>query len=101
MKSIENLESIIMDISSNIFCGLREQIFPAEKDFDDLFRFMKELNSLTRSQDFVSKELAGVYFDLSTAIYSAVDTSGEKADWLMNMFDKFCDIARDYFSVEG
>lgn len=99
MESVESLESLILDLSSRIFCGLRGRVFPAKKDFDDLFYYMEELNSLTSSQVVVSKELAGVYFDLSTAIYSAVDATDERSDWLMSKFDEFCCIARGYFAV--
>lgn len=100
LRSVKDLEETIFNFSSNIFCGIRGYVLPVEKDFNNLFCSMKKLNGMTGSQEFVGKKLAGVYFDLSTAIYSAVEASDENADFLMSKFDEFCDIARNYFSIQ-
>lgn len=67
-----------------------------EHEMEKLINLLKGIGSIYAESDVIPKSIASILFDLSTALYSAVDSiEKEKKRKLFFFFDLFCDAARE------
>ncbi|MFI8619157.1 hypothetical protein ACIGHN_27025 [Acidovorax sp. NPDC077693] len=67
-----------------------------QREMEKLIKLLRKVGTIYSGSDAIPKSIASILFDLSTALYSAVDfKSKEKKEKLFLLFDLFCDVARE------
>jgi hypothetical protein len=90
-----NTLNIFLDLSEKIFVSLRSRTLIETSEVNALLASLDTLRLQYENSTTIPKELAAVLFDLSTAIYSAIEAyPEEQQSSLYGLFDEFSDRAR-------
>ena len=93
---IDSNDNEFVPLVDNIFILLRSHQKIPENLLGELYEKMREIEFTYRSSYTIPKWLAALLFDLSIAIYSAIDSyPREEREHLFLVFDNFSEIARE------
>ena len=98
MKNSANIDEQFFTLSEELFGDLRmlQSISPTR--VEQLVDCVTGLAEKYEKFDVIPKNIAGELFDVSTALYSAIDAYPEpQRQLLYGYFDSFCDSARSVF----